>query len=237
MAKERPMATTTIDEAALYRLMSWLSPGYPVSAYSFSHGIEWAVEHEPITDPAGLADWIAAILACGSGRNDAILLAAAWRAVEAGDVAGLAEAAELALAVSGSRERQEETRTQGRAFLSTTLAVWPEPRLVALAEALGPAPAYPVAVGVAAAAHGVPLAPVLSAYLHAVAANLVSAGVRLIPLGQTDGQRAIAGMAPTIMAVAAEALAATIEDLGGCAFRADIAAMAHEAQHVRLFRS
>ena len=226
---------TTIDQPALYRLLSWLSPSYPVSAYSFSHGLEWAVANQPIADAPGLGDWIETILLHGSGRNDAILFVQAWRA--AGDPDRLAELAELALAFAGSMERREETRTQGRAFLSTTLAVWPEPRLQVSAAAIGPTPAYPVAVGVAAAAHGVPLEPALQGFLHAVAANLVSAGVRLIPLGQTDGQRLVASLAPTIMAVAADALAATVEDLGGAAFRADIAAMAHEAQHVRLFRS
>lgn len=222
---------------ALYRLMSWLSPSYPVSAYSFSHGIEWAVEHEPIGDAAGLGAWIETILRHGSGRNDAILFAETWRAAAADDRTALRALAELALALSGSLERYEETRTQGRSFLSTTLAVWPEPRLTALTEVTGMTPAYPVAVALAAAVHRVPLETSVSAYLHAFAANLVSAGVRLIPLGQTDGQRLIARLAPDIMAVAEEALTATVDELGGCAFLADIAAMNHETQRVRLFRS
>lgn len=232
------MATAiTIEDGALYRLTAWLSPGYPVSAYSFSHGLEWAVEAEPIREARALGDWIEAMTAHGSGRNDAILFAAAWRAAAAMDAPALAALADLALAFAGSRERREETRTQGRAFLATTRAVWPAPALETLAEAVGETPPYPVPVALAAAAHGVPLEPALHAYLHAFAANLVSAGVRLIPLGQTDGQHLIARLAPVTAAVAAEALAATTDDLGGCAFRADIAAMCHETQRTRLFRS
>lgn len=231
------MTTTGIDHAGLYRLMSWLSPSYPVSAYSFSHGIEWAVEEEPIRDAAALGDWIMVLLADGTGRNDAILLAQAWRAAGDGDLPRLQHLVALALAFAGSLERREEARTQGRAFLGTTLAVWPAAGLTAAAEAIGPAPPYPIAVAVAAAAHGLPLEPVVHGYLHAIAANLVSAGLRLIPLGQTDGQRLVAGLAPVIAAVAAEALAAKDDDLGGCAFRADIAAMRHETQRTRLFRS
>ncbi|MEZ5666609.1 MAG: urease accessory protein UreF [Alphaproteobacteria bacterium] len=230
-------AIEPLSGAALYRLMSWLSPSYPVSAYSFSHGLEWAVEHEPLRDAAGLGDWIRTVVAHGSGRNDAILFAAAWRAIAGGTDEALAEASDLALALAGCRERREETLTQGRAFWRTTLDVWPHPDLARLAAVTGEAPPYPVAVGCTAAAHGVPLLPSVEAYLHAFAANLVSAGVRLIPLGQTDGQRLVASLAPTVMQVAVEAADSTLDDVGGCALAADIAAMQHETQTVRLFRS
>lgn len=230
------MATAT-EHQALYRLMSWLSPSYPVSAYSFSHGLEWAVEHEPIGDAARLGDWIETILRHGSGRNDAILFARAWDACAENRRDDLSEIADLALAFAGSAERREEARTQGRAFLSTTTAVWPDPRLQAHVAAIGEIAAYSVAVAVTAQAHEVPVDMALHAYLHGFAANLVSAGVRLIPLGQTDGQRIVARLAPVIAEVAAEAATAQLDDLGGCAFLADIAAMAHETQRTRLFRS
>ena len=231
------MAITTTEHQALYQLMSWLSPSYPVSAYSFSHGLEWAIEDEPLTDAVGLGQWIETVLVHGSGRNDAILFAEAWRTCAQGDVERLAGCAELAFALAGSRERREEMRTQGRAFISTTLNVWPAPRLQQHGSMLGTAPPYPVAVATVAEAHDVPLEMALCAYLHAVAANLVSAGVRLIPLGQTDGQRLIAGLAETVRSVGADALEATLDDLGGCAILSDIAAMAHETQRTRLFRS
>ena len=97
--------------------------------------------------------------------------------------------------------------------------------------------AYPIAVGVAAAGHGIAVEPALAAFLQAVAANLVSAGVRLIPLGQTDGQRVLAALEPVIAATAARALACPLDEAGSAAFRADLASMRHETQYTRLFRS
>ena len=97
--------------------------------------------------------------------------------------------------------------------------------------------AYPVAVGVAAAGHGIAARSALNAYLHAVIANFVSAGVRLIPLGQTDGQRLLAALEPIVAATAARALTTKLDDVGSAAFRADIASMRHETQYTRLFRS
>jgi urease accessory protein len=97
--------------------------------------------------------------------------------------------------------------------------------------------AYPVAVAVAAAGHGVPLVPALHAFLHAATANLISAGVRLIPLGQTDGQRLVAALEGVIAATAARALQCPLDEIGGAAFRADLASMRHETQYTRLFRS
>ena len=97
--------------------------------------------------------------------------------------------------------------------------------------------AYPVAVAITAAGHGVPLAPALHGFLHAGAANLISAGVRLIPLGQTDGQRVLAALEPVLAATAEQAMATTLDDIGSAAFRADLASMRHETQYTRLFRS
>jgi urease accessory protein len=220
--------TTIIMTEAAYRLMTWLSPAYPVGAFSYSHGIESAVEAGLVTDRASVSDWIEDCLRHGAGRSDAIIAAHAWRAE---DDAARADLAELALALQPSRERLLESEAQGAAFQLVTSAVWP-------AGAIDSAPLpYPVAVGVAARAHAIPLDAMLEAYLWAFAANLVSAGVRLIPLGQTDGQRVQAALMPVVLEVAREAETSDLDDIGGCAFRAEIAAMHHETQHVRLFRS
>ena len=175
--------------------MIWLSPAYPVGGFSYSHGLEWTVEAGKVRDAATLGDWIEDILKHGAGRSDAILLAETWRAVTAGDERRLAEVAELAAAFAPSAERRLETLAQGAAFVTATQAVWPHPALERLA-AVAPDIAYPVAVGACAAAHGLPLAPTAQAFVQAFAANLVSAGVRLIPLGQTDGLRVLARLEP-----------------------------------------
>lgn len=227
---------TTMDEAALYRLMAWLSPSYPVGAFSHSHGLEWAVEAGDVTDAATLKAWVADILRHGAGRQDAILFAQTHDAAERDDRDMVADIAELAVALNPARERRIETLSQGRAFLIATRAAWPAPR----DPAAGIDPeriAYAVAVALAAAAHSLPCAPALIAYLHAFAANIVSAGVRLVPLGQTDGQRVIAALEPAVHEVAGTAATASLDDLGGAAFLADIAAMRHETQYTRLFRT
>ena len=148
-----------------------------------------------------------------------------------------ATVAELAAAFAPSKERHLETTAQGRAFVEATRAAWPCAALDRLAAAWDGPVAYPVAVGVAAAGHGIALEPALAAYLHAVTANLISAGVRLIPLGQTDGQRLLAALEPIVAATAARALATPLDQVGGAAFRADLASMRHETQYTRLFRS
>jgi urease accessory protein len=220
----------------LSRLMIWLSPAYPVGGYSYSHGLEWTVEAGKVCDAGSLGDWIEDILRYGAGRTDAILLGETWRAVHGGDERLLAETVELAAALAPSAERRLETLAQGAAFLSATRAVWPSPaleRLAAQAEHV----AYPVAVGACAAVHGLPLAPTAQAFTQSFAASLVSAGVRLIPLGQTDGLRVLARLEPLIPPLVARALDARLDDVGSATVMADIASMRHETQYTRLFRS
>jgi urease accessory protein len=230
-------AGDTLDEAALLRLMTWLSPAYPVGAFSYSSGIEWSVEAGDIKDAASLQDWLAVMLTEGSGRNDAIFFSETHRALTRGDDAALVETASLAAALTSSRERHLETTTLGRAFVEVTQAAWPCDELSKLTS-LWPGPiAYPVAVAAACAGHAIPLAPALHAFITALVANWISAGMRLIPLGHTDGQRLIAALAPAVAATAASALAATLNDLGSAAFRADLASIKHETQYTRLFRS
>ena len=226
-----------LDAAALYRLMAWLSPAYPIGAFSYSGGIEWAVEAGDVTDAATLRQWLAVVIADGGGFCDAVFLAHAHRAAAACDEVALRAVAELATAFAPSKERHLETTAQGRAFLDTTRAAWPAPALDRLPAIWDGAVALPVAVGVAGAAHGIALDGVLNGYLQAFAANLVSAGVRLIPLGQTDGQRLLAALEPVVRTTAARALAAGLDDVGTASFRADLASMRHETQHTRLFRS
>ncbi len=228
-----------LSPAGLQKLQAWLSPSFPVGAFSYSHGLEWAVEDGTVTSAATLRSWLGDVLSHGAGRTDAVLFAHAWRAAGAGDLDRLREIAELAAAFQPSRERALETTAQGRAFLSAVSAAWPSPALASLA-AIFPADlaiAYPVAVALATAAEGVALKPALVAYLGSFAANLISAGVRAIPIGQTDGQRVVAAMAALIEAISGAALATPLDDIGGIAFRADIASMKHETQYTRLFRS
>lgn len=219
----------------LARLMTWLSPAFPVGSFSYSHGLEWVVETGKVKDAASLGDWIEDVLVHGAGRTDAILLGESWRAVSASDAAALSGVTELAAAFAPSAERRLETLAQGAAFVSAVNTVWAHPAIAALGayEEI----AYPVAVGACAAAHGLPLVETAQAFVQAFAANLVSAGVRLVPLGQTDGLRVMARLEELVPRVVAGALAATLDDAGGISVSADIASMRHETQYTRLFRS
>jgi urease accessory protein len=239
---ERPAAgdrsvMAEAEHAALYRLLTWLSPSFPVGGFSYSSGIEWAVEAGDIKDAASLQDWLAAVLTDGSGFCDGVFLAQAHRAVEAGDHALLRDIAELAAAFVPSRERQLETSAQGRAFIEIARSAWNCGGLDQAVVVCDGAIVYPVAVGIVSAAHGIPLAPSQHAFLHALVSNWISAGARLIPLGQTDSQRVLAALEPVVAATAARAMAATPDDLGSATFRADLASMRHETQYTRLFRS
>jgi len=227
----RTRARTTMTEPAhLLRLLAWLSPAFPTGGYAYSHGLEWAVEAGDVRDGDTLRDWLADVLAHGSGRNDAILLRHAHRASDDEDT--LAEIAALASAAVPGRERRNETLAQGAAFILAALP-WLSDPCAAFADQ---AP-YPVAVGALAGAHGIAEDDATAAYLHAFTSNLISAAVRLVPLGQSVGLAVLAALEPAILRVARETHTATLDDIGGCAFRADIASLRHETQYTRLFRS
>jgi urease accessory protein len=225
------------EAAALYRLMTWLSPAFPVGAFSYSSGIEWAVEAGDILDATSLKDWLAAMLAEGSGFCDGVFLAHAHRAASSDDSMALRDIAELAAALVPSRERQLETSAQGRAFIDIARAAWNCDGLERMVAHCDGTIVYPVAVGLVSAAHGIPLAPTMHAFFHALTSSWISAGARLVPLGQTDSQRVLALLEPVAVATAKRALQATLDDLGSASFRADLASMRHETQYTRLFRS
>ena len=225
---------------ALLRLQSWLSPAFPAGSYSYSHGLEWAVEAGHIYDRESLVDWLEADLRYGSGRNEAIFFNEAWRCAAEDDRAKLFEVAELAAAFRGTSEFALESSQQASACRTTLRHVWPDDLLDCLAQRLSEClvpHALAVVLGVGSAKQGIPASLALPAFLQSSIANLVSAGVRLIPLGQTQGQLAIAALEEAVLAASEQAKNATIDDLGSAAFMVDLASMSHETQYTRLFRS
>jgi len=235
--RHRAAAAEEISPAALHRLMMWLSPAYPIGAFAYSSGIEWVVETGDVNNAASLREWLKSMLTEGAGINDGIFFSNIHRAVAADDTARLVEIAELAAAFAPTRERWQETTTLGRAFIEVTQAAWPCAALSQLVALWAGPVAYPVAVGAACGCHGIPLAPALRVFLAALCANWVSAGVRLIPLGHTDGQLVLSVLEPAVMASAKRALAASLDDLASATLRADLASARHETQYTRLFRS
>ena len=215
------------DGISLLRLMAWLSPAFPTGGFAYSHGLEWAVEAGDITNETNLLDWLTCILSDGTGRSDAILLRHAHRVAD--DPLALTDVADLACATTTCRERRNESLDQGKAFMLAAVP-W---RVPAVPERIP----YPVAVGAVAGAHRIAEDATAPAYLQAFITNLISAAVRLVPLGQTAGLRVLAALEQTILATATATKTAGLADLGGCAFRSDLVAMRHETQYTRLFRS
>lgn len=206
----------------LLTLAQWVSPAYPVGAFAWSHGLERAVGRGDVADAADLTAWLESVLAHGAGRSDAILLCAAY---QADDIAPIAD---LAAALAPSRERRMETLQQGAAFAATTRAVWGFDL---------PDMAYPVAVGRAASLAGLPLDAVVTLWLQAFASNLTQCAQRLLPLGQTQGQRVLRNLAPQIAETGQAAMRASLDDIGSATFAVDTASMQHNEQYARIFRS
>ena len=247
MGTARVIRTTTdgrtvakTSELSLVRLMAWLSPAFPVGAYAYSQGLEQAIAAGLVSDAAGLTDWVGAAVVHGPGRLDADLFRMAWQAVANEDEAALQRLAVRGEAMRGSAELALESRAQGSAFLRAVAEAWPAPDVDRWGAVLRAAPAstsYAIAVATICAASGLAPLPALSAFLHAQAANLISAGVRLIPLGQTDGQRAMASLEDELLAAAEIALCRDDADIGSATPIIDLCSMLHETQYTRLFRS
>jgi urease accessory protein len=215
---------------ALLRLMTWLSPAFPVGGFAYSHGLERAVHDGLISDQAELEAWLATLLDIGSAWNDAVLFAEAWRRARSGG--DLADLAQLAEALAGSAERHSETTLQGAAFLATA-AGWPTPVTQRLPENCP----YCVAVGAVAGGHDIPLEDALAAWLQAFSSNLVQAAIRLGVTGQAGAMHTVAALEPLVIVTAKRAALATPDDLGSATFLSDVMAMKHETQYSRLFRS
>ncbi len=223
---------------SLYRLLAWLSPAYPIGAFSYSHGIETAVEEGFVKDRASLIAWLETVLRDGTGRVDGALFAASWRAAAAQNWPAFDVIAERATAWRGTSEMALEARQQGGSFLSITRTAWPHCDLDAVHERLDGEIALPVAVALAAAVHGIALEAALGGHLHAFTANLVSAAVRTVPLGQSDGQRALASLEGAVRHTVETALAVTdLDEVGTATPLLDWCSLRHETQYTRLFRS
>ncbi|SFF31270.1 urease accessory protein [Aureimonas phyllosphaerae] len=208
----------------LLKLQTWLSPAFPIGAFGYSHGLEAAIADGLLRRGTDCEAWIATLLQHGSGWNDLVLLAAAYRA----DASELVEVAELGLAMSGSAERRREAMDLGSAFGEASVP-WGDGASIAAT--------YPVAVGALACREGLPLSAVCAAFAHAFAANLLSVCVRLVPLGQREAVAILRRLEPVLEAVARRAAASTLDDLGSAAILSEIQAMRHETLETRLFRT
>lgn len=216
-------------------LMLWTSPAFPAGSFAFSHGLEWLAEDGRLTTRTDLEHLLVDLVERGSVRNDLILICETWRRAMANDRPGFAQVAELALALQPSRERHLESVTQGRSFVEAILAAWPAPRMALHDQSSDIA--YSTALALAGAAHDLPLESICAAHGLGFVSNLASAAIRLSVVGQTDAQRVLASLLPVVVNTAHQALSLTIDDLGSALYAVDLAALRHETQYSRLFRS
>ena len=254
----------------LYQLLAWTSPSFPTGAFSYSHGLEAAVDQGTVRDRASLQTWITAVVAHGTGRIDADILRDAYQAAAVGNLAALDAANHRGVAFRGTAELMLESAQQGAAFLATCRAAWPDQVIATCAsphpkpppqagegtpKPLDPPPlagkgrvgalsgaerggvCHSAVFGAAAARGRIALGDALVGYLHAFVGNLVSAGIRLGVIGQTDGQRILAALEPVVADAAEATLSRDPADFGVATFAADLASTAHETQYSRLFRS
>lgn len=234
------LTSPQLSEGNLLRLMTWLSPSFPVGGYTYSHGVEYAIETGRVNCVDSLTNWLSGIVRFGAGGTDATFFVEAYKAACEGDMDRLMMATAYAEAMTPTSEMRLEATAQGEAFLKTIMKVWPDDRLIDWKECMGKArrkPTYAICVAVVAALSDVPLKAALTAFLHALVSNLVSAGVRLVPLGQTDGQIAIANLEQTILQAVDAAIDRPFEDIGSAAVMVDWTSAKHETQYTRLFRS
>ena len=232
--------TEPVRPGDIYRLAAWLSPAFPVGAYTYSSGLEYAIEAGLVTDAIALETWLADMLRFGAGRSEGGFFAVAYRAARDGDETAVRQVLEWADALRPTAELALESAEQGDAFLKTVRSAWPHDgldHLAELAREAGRKPGYAVSVGAACGFHGLPLGPALAAFLHAIAANLISAAVRSVPLGQTDGQRVTAALEPVIANEISGLVETELADIGSATPVVDWASMRHETQYTRLFRS
>ncbi len=234
MDPDTPTITNTETNSALYRLLTWLSPAYPIGAFSYSQGLETAVDLKLVVDATTTQQWLEDMLHHGSVWSDAVIFANSHKAT---DLSALKEINDFALALQPAAELKAESLALGRAFVQTTMLAWPCEKLEGAVDLMGEEFAYPCAVACAAAGHKIALPEAQQAWLHASISNLISAAVRLVPLGQSDGQRILANLERDILNAAVKARQTDLVDLATSGLSAEICAMRHETQRVRLFRS
>ena len=215
-----PMYTPT--DSKLITVMQWLSPAFPIGGFAYSHGLEWAIDKGYVSNREELKKWISDLLEYGSLKNDAILIKLVLQGSDPKEIN------ELAMALCPASERLSETQLQGGAFCKIMREVWSlEIDDLTL----------PIALALAAKNENIDQNLVLPAYLHSFCSNLISVAMRLIPIGQTDGQKTLRELSPLISDSVRAVAKSDKDDLGSACFLSDVSAMQHEYLQPRVFKT
>jgi urease accessory protein len=221
----------------LARLLQLASPALPVGAFSYSQGLEWAIEEGTVRDEATALAWIGDLLEHNLGRFEAPLLARLMAAWQGNDLAMVRQLNELLLASRESAELRAETLQMGYSLvrLLREFGDFPADILSAL-DAMGDV-GFPTAWSAAAAAWNIPAEEALTAYLWAWAENQAMGALKAVPLGQSAGQRILLALGARVPGIAQRALTLDAEAWSNLAPGFAIASCRHETQYSRLFRS
>ena len=215
-----PMYTPT--DSKLITVMQWLSPAFPIGGFAYSHGLEWAIDKGYVSNREELKKWISDLLEYGSLKNDAILIKLVLQGSDPKEIN------ELAMALCPASERLSETQLQGGAFCKIMREVWS----LEIDELT-----LPIALALAAKNENIDQNLVLPAYLHSFCSNLISVAMRLIPIGQTDGQKTLRELSPLISDSVRAVAKSDKDDLGSACFLSDVSAMQHEYLQPRVFKT
>ncbi len=231
---------STNIEAELYKLLSLVSPSFPTGSFSFSHGLEYAISIETVHNAASLQEWIEGLLYCGSPFLDGILLKEAWLAANSNNDLALLSICETAVALRSTSELALECESEGTALLRTLVKIQPNSRIADFAKQLqnqGIKPHYAACLGAVTAFRGIHLRLCLIGFLNTFSSNIINAGIKLIPIGQTQGQAVLGALEPKVIEVAENIRKKSLDDVGNACILCDIYSSTHETVKSRLFRS
>ena len=214
----------------ILKLLTWNNQAFPIGSYSFSSGLEYAVESNLITTGYELQSWLKNLLNFGSIQTDAILLVEAWKLMKKKKNRNLIELNNFAISLNQSYEKYIENYEQGKSFIKITSDAWNH-------KFQSKNLTFPLAYASSAYQENIKLEDTLISYLHANLCNLLSAGIKLIPLGQTEGQRIQIKLNLYIEEEYKIILKKDMNDIGNCGWVNDIVSMQHENQFTRIFRT
>ncbi|MDZ8053943.1 MAG: urease accessory protein UreF [Aulosira sp. ZfuVER01] len=225
----------TLTDSCFLSILQLTSPALPVGAYSYSEGLETLVEQGVIANQQNLQEWLNSQLRYGAIRVEAAVMLRAYKSVKIGDLEALIHWNRWLSAARETEELRNSSWQMGRSLIQLLGKL--QPQILPITSSVGNPCNYAIAFGIAAAHWQVDVKAGLLGYLHSWASNLITAGVKLIPLGQTAGQQLLLDLQELLSTTAVEILALEDDELSCCTWGLSLASMQHETLYTRLFRS
>ncbi|AFZ43700.1 Urease accessory protein UreF [Halothece sp. PCC 7418] len=221
----------------ILKLLQLSSSALPLGAYSYSEGLETAIETQMIQGEEGFKQWLQDELSHGAIRLETALMLRGYRCWQKKDLEGLQYWNQWGSAVKETAELREQSWQMGNTLTRLLLALDSNPKLKESLTAVGKPCNSAIAFGIGAANWEIDEYSTVLGYLHSWATNLINAGVKLIPLGQTTGQQLLLQLHANIETTATTVLNLADDELYTCSWGLGLASMQHETQYSRLFRS